>query len=116
MARRKRSGDRGATSSENFEPPIRAKQELPQAVVEARAAADAEAERLTEILEPRIEGHLQAYQEILDALCEDHRQVGDTMDFGLGGRTRWTAVWELAGRCLGLSNCLLVELRGGFAS
>src|SRR2546429_2080067 len=85
---------------ENFEPPIVAPIELSPEVRAAREEADAQSAQLAEAINPRIEGHLVTYRTMLDTLIEAHRSIGDTMDFGLGGRTRWTAVWEVSGRCL----------------
>jgi hypothetical protein len=63
-----------------------------------------------------LEGHLLAYQATVDSLAEGHRQIAETMAFGMGARTRWTAVWEMSGRCLALSNCMLAQLRVGFGT
>jgi hypothetical protein len=81
-----------------------------------REGAEAEARRLNGILDPRIAGHLLVYEQTLAELVRVHREIGETMEFGLGERTRWAAIWELGGRCIGLCNCLLVQARGGFAS
>jgi hypothetical protein len=117
MARRKRPVKRAAASApDNFEPPIRAGLAVPGAVVHQRSLAKTEAERLTEILEPRIAGHLLVYREVVDTLATAHREIGETMDFDFQGRTRWASVWEMSGRCLGLSNCMLAQLEAGFAS
>lgn len=104
------------TLTDDFEPSIKRGLTPSVEVVNARAEADAEGETLAEILEPRIEGHLFTYQLVLDTLAEVHRGIGDTMDFGLQERTRWTAIWEMSGWCIGLCNCMLTQLRAGFAS
>lgn len=67
-------------------------------------------------MQPRIDGHLHTYRIVLDALIDAHRNIGETIEFGLQERTRWTAVWEMSGRCLSLTNCLLPQLAAGFAS
>src|SRR4051794_27294795 len=105
-----------AAAREDLEPAIRAGLDLSVEVVNNRLAAQAEARRLQGILEPRIDGHVLVYQGAVDSLIEAHQRIAETMDFGMQGRTRWTAVWELAGRTLALCNCMLVQIRGGFAS
>jgi hypothetical protein len=103
-------------AKEDFEPPIVVRRELSADVIEARVEAESQSAQLAEIIHSRIEGHLVTYRTMLNALIDAHRSIGETMDFGLGGRTRWTAVWEMSGRCLALTNCLLTQLEGGFAS
>lgn len=72
----------------------------------------AEASRLT----PHIDENLRVCQEVVDAMILAHRAVGDLVDFDLEAGTRWVAMWELSGRCLGLANLLLAELRLGFTA
>jgi hypothetical protein len=100
----------------DLEPPIELLAELPAEIARLREEAERQNHDLTEILTPRIEGHLITLQTVLDELVGAHRQIGDTMKFGINEDTRWTAVWEMSGRCLGLCNALLVQLREGFAS
>ncbi len=100
----------------NFEPPIKGGLTLSAEVERLRADSKERNEQITAIVQPRIEEHLLTYQMVVDALVDAHRRIAETMDFGLGDETRWTAVWEMSGRCLGLCGCLLVQLRGGFAS
>src|SRR5690242_20027998 len=89
-----------AAARENFEPPIDAGRNLPIEVVNARLAEQAEQQRLRDMLEPRIDGHVLVYQTAVETLISKHIEIGETMEFGMGDRTRWTAVWELGGRCL----------------
>lgn len=116
MGRRSARRSNAQPATEDFEPDIRPGIELPPEVLEAREAAKRLYERMEHVLQPRIDGHLVAYRIVLDDLLEAHRYIGDTMDFGLGARTRWTAVWEMSGRCLGLCNAALSLLSDGFAS
>lgn len=98
-----------------LEPPIRA-QPLPAEVAALREIADAEAPQFDAELQPRIDRHIAVYQEAVDALIAAHRALADDTDIELGAKTRWAAVWEMSGRCLAISNVLLHDLRGGFAS
>jgi hypothetical protein len=106
----------GSPPSEDFEPVIRAGLPLSPTVIASRVLSQAEHDRLDGLLRPRVESHLLAYQSTVDGLAEGHRQIAETMDFGMGARTRWTAVWEMSGRCLALSNCMLAQLRVGYGT
>lgn len=99
-----------------LEPALRALAELPTSATRARTEAASESDRLERILRPRIDGHLLAYEGVLAELVQHHRSVGETIAFGMGDKNRWTAVWEMSGRCLGLCGALLVQLRAGYAS
>jgi hypothetical protein len=112
--RKKRAA--AAAAREDLEPTIRAGLDLPVEVVNNRLAAQAEQQRLRGILEPRIAGHLLVYEGALERLIDAHTRIAETMDFGLQERTRWTAVWELSGRCIALENGMLAQIRAGFAS
>jgi hypothetical protein len=116
MSRSKNRARAAPQPKENFEPPIVAPIELSAEVLAAREEADAQSAQLAQIIDPRIEGHLVTYRTMLDTLIEAHRNIAETMDFDLGGRTRWAAIWDVSGRCLGLCNSLLTQLQGGFAS
>jgi hypothetical protein len=98
-----------------LEPPIHARP-LPADVGAMRALADAEAAELDAELGPRIERHIAVYQDAVDELIAVHSELGDGTDIELGADTRWAAIWEMSGRCLAISNVLLHDLRGGFAS
>lgn len=67
-------------------------------------------------LQVRIDAHLNAYDGVIDALITTHKAIADRTDLEIGADTRWSAMWELAGRCLAVSRVVLHDLRGGFAS
>jgi hypothetical protein len=71
---------------------------------------------LEAILQPRIDGNIQACQLGLDALVELHREIVETTDIDLEAETRWVAIWEMCGRCIALANALLDQLRSGYAT
>jgi hypothetical protein len=96
-----------------FEPPI-SKRELPQEVRGKRELAAQEDERSTKVLEPRIEAHIAAYEIALQELEDFHQRLADETDLDLIGDTRLAAVWQMAGRCIGLARAILVLLRLGF--
>jgi hypothetical protein len=98
-----------------FEPPIH-QRELPAQVNAARDENAAAEARLTELLQPRLEGNLAACQHAVDALIEHHRHVAEGTDIDFEGETRWVALWEMSGRCLSVANLLLDELRLGYTS
>ena len=99
----------------DLEPPIRSR-ELPAEVVAKRLEADAEAAILDGLAQPSIDRHIETYQAAVDALIGMHRSLADDTDIEIGADTRWAAIWEMSGRCLAVSNVLLHDLRGGFAS
>ena len=72
-------------------------------------AADAE-------WQPRIDAHLDVYDEIVETLVGHHRDIADRTDIEIGADTRWSAIWEMGGRCLAISRVLLHDMRGGFCS
>ena len=53
---------------------------------------------------------------ILDTLEADHQAVADQLDFDLDGDTRYAAVWQLAGRCIGLGRAVVALLRATFCA
>lgn len=100
---------------DDLEPAIHA-QALAAEVGELRALARAQAAHLDVELEPRIRRHIDVCQAAIDQLINAHRALVDETDIEVGAATRWAAIWEMSGRCLAISNVLLHDLRGGFAS
>lgn len=98
-----------------LEPPIHARP-LPAEVAAFRELAEAQAVHFDAELQPRIDRHIAVYQEAVDALIAAHGSLADDTDIELDANTRWAATWEMSGRCLAISNVLLHDLRGGFAS
>jgi hypothetical protein len=54
--------------------------------------------------------------EEVDRLVQAHRLIADETDIELRAETRWSAIWELSGRCLAICRVVLHDLRGGFTS
>lgn len=77
---------------------------------EARDAADRQR------LEPRIEAHIAAHRMALDYLAERHQALADELDFDLVGDTRPAAIWQMAGRCIGLARLILDALQLGYTT
>jgi hypothetical protein len=102
-------------SPNDLEPQIHARQ-LPAEVAELRLISEAQTAHFAAELRPRTEMHLAVYQDAVDALIAAHRALADDTDIEIGADTRWSAIWEMSGRCLAISNVLLHDLRGGFAS
>ncbi|MEX0675289.1 MAG: hypothetical protein WD067_10975 [Gaiellaceae bacterium] len=100
--------------SDDLIPPVE-RRELPR---EARAlreiAADEYGERMQE-LQPAIDAHLVAYAAAVQRLVDVHANIASGTDLGIGTDTRWSAIWELGGRCLSECRLLLHALRGGFS-
>lgn len=98
-----------------LEPEIR-QEPLAQDVVALREAYAVEVAALEAILQPRLDGHLLVFQQAIDRLIEFHAAIVEESNVEIQGRTRWSAIWEVAGRCLALSNLFVAELRLGFTA
>jgi hypothetical protein len=96
-----------------FEPVVR-KAQLDPEVTKLRQIAAAEAAALNAIVEPLLDRHIEAYAAAVDSLEFTHVAIADKTDIDLGADTRWTATWELTGRCISICRVLLHDLRGGF--
>jgi hypothetical protein len=69
--------------------------------------------QLREIVKPRAEAHIAACRIVANDLQKLHQQIADTTDLDLDGYSRASAVWLLAGRCLGLHEVLIVQAEAG---
>jgi hypothetical protein len=99
----------------DIEPELQRRQ-LPGDVARLREAARAEQAMMDAIFRPAIEAHLEVYERVIGSLITTHRAIADDTDLEIRGDTRWSAIWELAGRCLAIARVVLHDLRGGFAS
>lgn len=99
----------------DLEPEL-SERDLPADVLALREQAVREHEVFDDHLQVRIDAHLNAYDGVIDALITTHKAIADRTDLEIGADTRWSAMWELAGRCLAVSRVVLNDLRGGFAS
>ncbi len=90
--------------------------DVPDEVARLRIAADAEHAIAEAYWGPRIEAHLAVYTGVIDRLVEHHREIADRTDLVIGADTRWSAMWEMGGRCLSTARVLLHDLRAGFCS
>jgi hypothetical protein len=98
-----------------LEPEVEAR-ELPADAEELREQVADEHRYLDAVLQPRIDAHIAALAAEVDRLIEAHRRIADDTDLELGADTRWSAIWELSGRCLAICRVVLHDLRGGFTS
>jgi hypothetical protein len=87
---------------------------LVEATARARAVRDRRSHLLEEQIQPRIDGHLAAYQIVVDDLKAVHAAIADQTDLDLGAHTRLTAVWEMSGRAISLADGLIDQLRRGY--
>jgi hypothetical protein len=98
-----------------LEPPVQAR-DLPAEVAALRREV-AEAHRyLNTILQPKIDGHIAAYRYAIDMVIAIHRDIGDSTDIDIRAPTRWSAIWELSGRCLAICQVVVHDVEGGFTS
>jgi hypothetical protein len=98
-----------------LEPEVQAL-ELPGDVAELRERVAAEHQELDAVLQPRIDAHIEALAQEVGRIIEAHRRIADDTDLELQAETRWSAIWELSGRCLAICRVILHDLRGGFTS
>lgn len=97
-----------------LEPPLTARSEPDATVIRTRAFAEAEYKMSSEQLGQNVATHLVTLAAALDLLADDHQGIADQTDFALTGDTRFAAMWQLAGRCLGLARGMLELLRSGY--
>ncbi len=88
-------------------PPRIARNRVEQA---ARDAADG-----ARVRQP-IAAHVAARRIALDLLTSTHQGLADGSDLDLTGSTRPAAVWQMAGRCLGIARALICLLEQGFTA
>jgi hypothetical protein len=88
-------------------PPQIARNRLEQA---ARDAADCAR------LQQPISAHVMARRIALDMLATAHQSLADGYDLDLTGSTRPAAVWQMAGRCLGMARALICLVERGFTA
>ena len=70
----------------------------------------------SDVLQPRINGHLLVFQDVIDRLVHAHREVVEQSDIEIDADTRWSAIWEISGRCLALASLFIAELRLGYTA
>lgn len=98
----------------NLEPVV-SKRPLPIEVRALRDLAIEEHKKRELELAGGVAAHVNAYEEAIERLIGIHAEIASESDIGLGTDTRWSAIWELAGRCLSECRLLLHALRGGFS-
>jgi hypothetical protein len=91
-------------------------QQLPADVEQLRVQIAAELRELDALYQPRIDAHIEALAEEVERVIEVHRRIANETDLELRADTRWSAIWELSGRCLAACRAVLHDLRGGFTS
>jgi hypothetical protein len=85
------------------------RRDLPPHVGAARGRHERWDAELRKIAEPRARAHIDTCREVAKDLQRWHRLIADQTDLDLVGRTRGSAIWLIAGRCLGLHEVLLVQ-------
>jgi hypothetical protein len=95
--------------------PLVERRPLPVEVRALRELAADEHEKREREVGPAVEAHLAAYGVAVERLIGVHAEIANGTDLGIGTDTRWSAIWELSGRCLSECRLLLYALRGGFS-
>jgi hypothetical protein len=89
---------------------------LPQDVLELRGRVAEEHRELDAMLQPRLDAHVATLAASVDEVIRTHRNIADHSDIEIRSDTRWSAVWEMSGRCLAICRVVVHDLRGGFTS
>jgi hypothetical protein len=66
--------------------------------------------------EATIDAHLAAHMQALAFLAEEHQRIADSHDFDLVGDTRPAALWQMAGRCIGIARLILDAVGLGYTA
>jgi hypothetical protein len=98
-----------------LEPPVQAR-DLPAEVAALRREVVEAHRYLNTVLQPKIDGHISAYRYAIDVVIAIHRDIGDSTDIDIRAPTRWSAIWELSGRCLAICQVVMHDVEGGFTS
>src|SRR4051812_48141211 len=104
----------GEAMSNDLEPEM-SRRPSSEEVLARRSQADHEFGNLDRELQPRIDAHVAAYSEAVEVLVTTHARIASETDIEIGADTRWSALWELSGRCLSECRLLVHALRGGFS-
>lgn len=88
-------------------------QALSAEVLRSRTQRDAQAALIWPVVQPRIDAHLTACSIASEALRRRHQGIVEALPFDVGGSTREASTWQMAGRCIGLLDVLLIEVRAG---
>lgn len=87
--------------------------ELPPEVKTLREQHREQDARLREVVRPRAEAHIAACRTVTRDLQKWHQQIADRTDLDLDGYSRGSAIWLLAGRCLGLHEVMIAQAEAG---
>jgi hypothetical protein len=103
---------------ENDEPddlmPAMSRFELPEVVRHRREEQAVRDEFDRGRYEKVVEAHVTSHVIALDFLAQSHEWVADNLDLDLVGDTRPAAVWQMAGRCIGIARLILDALSLGY--
>ena len=69
---------------------------------------------MNDSIEAKIAGHLQGYDEVLEALVELHKRLNGDRLLHVAQFERDFAIWAMSGRCLSLCRAMISMLRKGF--
>jgi hypothetical protein len=95
--------------------PVISQQDLPIEVRAVRDLAAAEFAKSELDLQVLIDLHIDAYEKAVERLVSTHASIASGTDLIIGSDTRWSAIWELSGRCLTECRLLIHALRAGFS-
>lgn len=87
---------------------------LPDEIRRNRDEQAAANEHNRERFEAAVDANIAAHRLGLYALEQAHQRLADGLNFDLTGDTRPTAVWQIAGRCIGIAQLMLDALELGY--
>jgi hypothetical protein len=106
---------KAAGANDELQPPTR-RTGLPDQVRRDRERQAAVDEIDRRRYEPAIRANIAAHRIALDALAKTHQILADEYDFDVVGDTRQAAVWQMAGRCIGISRLICDALELGYTA
>jgi len=93
-----------------------APRKLPPRFARKRASQATTDEADRERYEQAIDRHLAAHRRALAWLADEHQLIADGYDFDLVGDTRPAALWQMAGRCIGIARLILDAVALGYTA
>ena len=87
--------------------------DLPPEVETLREQHRKQDAQLREVVKLRAEAQIAACRIVASDLQKWHQQIADRTDLDLDGYSRGSAIWLLAGRCLGLHEVMIVQAEAG---
>jgi hypothetical protein len=109
-------GRRSSQKDCALEPTLTRVEELEVSTILARDEDRVAAAENRAIIKPNVDAHLELHQDAILYLKSVHAEVPDEFDFDLVGDTRYAAIWQMTGQCLGIASLIIDGLALGYTS